>query len=244
MTRLLREPARNRHRFAYRQVSPQFIFSRPRHLPRCQEVRLVEIFQGHRDLRLVQKAAVCLSNRPLHLWHREPFRQQCPRPSQRHEAIRLHRQALVEVRRECEIDVHRIRFPKPIKRMAFPSECRISRATRFPGLCDRSAAGAARPCPVLVLRALRRPALAGGWSRGPRFRSRRRYRLLSRNNHGELQDEHARNSKNYALCPDIHLPTLAVAPNGELTSPIFFELMANKVPSPSRHNKTWKVHST
>ena len=100
--------------------------------------------------------------------------------------------------------------------MAFPSECRISRANRFSGLCDRSPRGASRTGPVLALRALRPRELAGWQSRRPRRGNRRRYNLLRDSDHGELQTEHARSSQNNVLRSYFHLRTLTVAQNGEL----------------------------
>jgi hypothetical protein len=165
----------------------------------------------------VQKTAIGVGNRLLHLGDRESFRQQRARAFQRHEAIRLHGQSLIEVGRESKIYFDGVRSRKPIKRVAFPSECWISHATRLPGLCGRSVAGTARARLVLALRALHHRSLAGGRSRSRR-RSRRRQSPLRGGDHGGLQEEHARSSQNDASGKYIHLHTLAVALHGELSS--------------------------
>src|ERR1022692_3974983 len=143
MASLLGEAAGNRHGFVYGQVPSQFISSRAGHLARSEEVRLVKILQGDSDFGLAQKAAVSVGNRLLYLGDGEPFRQESAGTFEGHEAIGLHGQGLIEFGRKSESYVDGIRPRKPIKRMAFPSECGISHATRLSGLCDRSIAGTA-----------------------------------------------------------------------------------------------------
>jgi hypothetical protein len=113
--------------------------------------------------------------------------------------------------------VYGVRFREPIKRVALPSECRISQATRFDGLCDGSARETVGAGLLLCLRALRHRN-RGGW-RSRRFRcSWRPSGFLGGEDHGELQGEHARNSQNNVLDQYIHLRTLTVALNGESNS--------------------------
>ena len=55
---------------------------------------------------------------------------------QRNEAIRLHTQGLVKLRRENETNLHHIAFAQPVQRAAFPrQDWTPYAAVRYPGFC-------------------------------------------------------------------------------------------------------------
>ena len=82
MPRLLRESARDRHRLIYRQISAQLVLPGPGHFSGSEEVRLVKIFQGDGDLRLVEKARIGARDRLLEAPEASVLRRtSCPRPS-------------------------------------------------------------------------------------------------------------------------------------------------------------------
>ncbi len=119
------------------------------HLSARHKIRMLELLQRHRHLRIVQIPGVGLPHRQTELLHRQSLREHRARIFQGHIPIRLYGEDLIEFRRKRETQRHYVTSRQPVKRTAIPSEPGVSHAVRFSGFCGRHSC-APRPSPGLT----------------------------------------------------------------------------------------------